>query len=58
MSKFASKDEYYLSKIRELQAKLKAVEHKLGQYMATDDPVAWSYAVQLRRVINEARADE
>jgi hypothetical protein len=38
----------------QLEAKLAAVEHRLAEYMATEDPVAVSYAVQLRRIINDA----
>lgn len=34
-----------------LKKKLNAVEYRLAEYMSTNDPVATSYAVQLRRII-------
>jgi len=38
-----------------LRRQLEAVEFRLGEYMATEDPVAVSYAVQIRRIIDNAK---
>ena len=38
-------------KVAKLKKKLSAVEYRLAEYMSTNDPVATSYAVQLRRII-------
>lgn len=42
------------ARVAEMEAKLEAVDRKLADYMATSDPVAVSYAVQIHRVIATA----